>query len=252
MTEVLKVLQVPTPGPFELNPGSHEVQKRPAYEPPKPAKSRTHIAISIGPRSENFMKTKIQNDGRGPSRGKRSKRELAANAYHEAGHAVVCRALGGRIKKATIVYNPDENTGGRVSYRDYKFTHRNMTVVTLAGPVAQERFDPASGDGGKGDLEKMKRIWAENQSEQIRRLIRPNHWTHVLARLPACADMSDDELEELAEEFQGDPEPPLDFDECRRRAEKLVADNWPAIEKLAQALLKRWTLTGKEIEALLS
>ena len=50
---------------------------------------------------------------------KRTQRELAATAYHEAGHAVVCRALrgSGKIKKVTIACNLKKNTNGRVCYR---------------------------------------------------------------------------------------------------------------------------------------
>lgn len=187
---------------------------------------------------------------------KRTKRELAANAYHEAGHAVIRRAFGGRIKKATIVYNPREDTQGCVYHEPICFENpdisRTEIIIALAGDEAQRRFDPASRDGFAGDYQKIKCIMTGQSNRMIRRVLRSME-PNPFADLPACADFSDDELEELADDFFGDQDcEPLDFETCRRECKRLVRDNWPAIEKLAEALLKRWTLTGREIEALLS
>ena len=64
--------------------------------------------------------------------------------------------------------------------------------------------------------------------------------------------MSEGQLEELADDFFGDQDcEPLDLDSCQRECKRLVRENWPAIQKLADALLEHTTLSGEEIEDLL-
>ena len=120
-----------------------------------------------------------------------------------------------------------------------------------AGDEAQGRFDPASRDRSGGDYDKIKAIMANRDARLARSLVSPK--TNPFAGLWACADLSEDELEELADDFFGDQDfEPLDLDSCQRECGRLVRDNWPAIEKLANALLEHETLSGEEIEDLLS
>ena len=105
--------------------------------------------------------------------------------------------------------------------------------------------------GRGGDYDKIKAIMANRDARLARSLVSPK--TNPFAGLWACADLSEDELEELADDFFGDQDcEPLDLDSCQRECGRLVRDNWPAIEKLANALLEHETLSGEEIEDLLS
>ena len=168
---------------------------------------------------------------------------------------MIRRALGGRIKKATIVYNP-QRIEGCVYHEPICFENpdisRTEIVIALAGDKAQRRFDPGGHDGFAADYERIKTIMTRASNRMIRRVLRPME-PNPFADLPACADLSDEELEELADEFAGDSNfPDLDFDSCQRECKRLVRDNWSSIEKLAKALLKKRTLSGREIEVVLS
>ena len=115
-------------------------------------------------------------------------------------------------------------------------------IITLAGNEAQGRFDPASRDRSGGDYDKIKAIMANRDARLARSLVSPK--TNPFAGLWACADLSEDELEELADDFFGDQDcEPLDLDSCQRECGRLVRDN---------ALLEHETLSGEEIEDLLS
>ncbi len=84
---------------------------------------------------------------------KRTKK-LEATAYHEAGHAVAAWAHGVRTKHLSIL--PDDDSEGRHAHvpyfsgmhPDYDNSPRvqrrleNMVLVCLAGPAAQQRFNP--------------------------------------------------------------------------------------------------------------
>jgi hypothetical protein len=85
---------------------------------------------------------------------KRTKKQLKATAYHEAGHAVFAWYKGIKIKKVTIIPEADsvghvhhaKVIRGRSSELDNSPRHRQrmeiQIMISLAGPLAQRIWNP--------------------------------------------------------------------------------------------------------------
>ncbi len=155
---------------------------------------------------------------------------LQSTACHEAGHAVAAWRLGVRTKSLSIIPKVDslgqhvhhpylgginlEWDGGARAQRRAE----NMALVSCAGPAAQRRFSP------KG----FRNYHAEGD------------W-HQAIDLLSC--LSGD-AEVLSAYFKL-----IDL-----QAQKFVAAPflWELIESLAEALLDRHRLTGKEVRAVIA
>jgi ATP-dependent Zn protease len=163
-----------------------------------------------------------------PRPRKRIKSALAATAYHEAGHAVVGLRLRVRIKTATIVPGGDrlgEVTHGKETYLYDNLRYRADSVRTrgrgeaeiifcLSGLAAERRFRPrASSKGALGDHEHAADLALLLNSDEV--------------------ETTNAHIKYLS-----------------LRTDKLVADNWPQVEAVAQALLERRTLKVAEIAAI--
>jgi len=87
-------------------------------------------------------------------------------AYHEAGHAVMCRLL--RVRIETVDIGGDELYGGRILHGNpmvatssasadsirARLKIEKAIMLCLAGPLAQRKYDPHLTDyGGAVDLE---------------------------------------------------------------------------------------------------
>ena len=143
-------------------------------------------------------------------------RRLDIAAYHEAGHAVVARMLGVRVKSVTI--QPTLNYSGRVLFDGLgRRTTEKKILITLAGPHAQRRFAPNSAwrSGNKAHLN------SGYDFDNVALLIHDEHGNGKVADLYWRYVMA--------------------------KAEQLVEGWWPHIEAVASALLKRETLTGAEM-----
>ena len=147
-------------------------------------------------------------------------------AYHEAGHVVVGHLLGVELASVDILRDGEGGNGHTIfnvppwfrpsATLDERRRRYAEAVVTtfLAGPIAEARVAGFHNLEGSGyDLDAVAREW-------LRLLEPPERYE---ARL----------------------------DELTVRAEALVDENWPAIERLAQALLERRSLTGAEALQLL-
>jgi Peptidase M50B-like len=95
--------------------------------------------------------------------------------YHEAGHAVVARALGMRISQ--IVIRPDR--GGFVRSPDEDTVCPEYhAVVAAAGDAGQRLLDPAStswSPASDDDVEEIRRVLPQTRfdsSNQVRRIAR--------------------------------------------------------------------------------
>jgi hypothetical protein len=87
---------------------------------------------------------------------RRSKSQIEATAYHEAGHAVIAYLLGYRPQSVTIV--PTADTAGHIIHAnplhgfqlDIDGSHEarlrveNVVTICFAGPIAQKRYNPRS------------------------------------------------------------------------------------------------------------
>jgi len=127
---------------------------------------------------------------------------LRRAAFHEAGHAVVARALGLTVEAASI--REDRTTAGRVRFRvggDRRSAEREI-VVLLSGGVAEKlATGAADADGAASDVAAA--------------------WELLLSMASS---------EERAKEWMA---------AAWRAAEKLVTENWSSVIQLAEALLAR-------------
>ena len=151
---------------------------------------------------------------------------LEATAYHEAGHAVASWHLGIRVTSATIV--PEGTMLGSVSHADplkginieYDNTPRatrrgeKAALVCLSGPAAEARF--------------------------LGRRSHPPADDHIVAR-------------DILDHFAGTPEELEAYiNLIAVRADDLMRLDhvWYAVTMLAEALLDRRTIAGKEVRAI--
>jgi hypothetical protein len=154
---------------------------------------------------------------------------LAPTAYHEAGHAVICCALGFDVEKVTIVPGDEGSRGHNLPRRLPQFRrfewgfltgarlgrYHDYTVTLLAGTEAQRHYNPRS-------------VRSYHHSSDYRRV------EEILIRLHG---------EDKPERFAA-------FRYLKIRARNLVSreTNWVRIEGLAKALLERRTLSGDEVK----
>jgi ATP-dependent Zn protease len=163
-----------------------------------------------------------------PTPRKQAKSALAATAYHEAGHAVVGLRLRFRMKTATIV--PRDGVLGEVEhgketylYDDLEFGRdsarsrrrgEEVIILRLSGLTAERRFRPrAASKHALDDHEHAADL--------------------ALSLNGGDVEVTNAHIKDLS-----------------LRTDKLVADNWPQVEAVAQALLERRTLKGAEIAAI--
>ena len=143
-------------------------------------------------------------------------------AIHEAGHAVVARALGYPCDFVTIIRDEDAagmtETSARYwglqTIRERKTRARHEIIITLGGRCAEQIFLGEANDHGCSD-----------DDEYIEHTI----FGH---RLAADRDERDDLMDQLG-----------------RRCERLVWRNSKKIERLAALLLRRGSLTRHHIDA---
>ena len=154
---------------------------------------------------------------------------LRSVAYHEAGHAVAAWEVSLPIKTLSIV--PEADTAGRLVHPPYfKGVHpdadtspcvqrriENMVFVCYAGPEAERRFNP-------------KGLWKDHAQGDWKQAI--EILTHQVG--------SDEELEAYCNLM-------------RIRAKNFIALDhvWEDIEKLADELLVRQKMSGRDVDAVL-
>lgn len=141
-----------------------------------------------------------------------------AIAYHETGHAVAMIALGVKVLDVTID-RPDGQLGGCTRHVPGLPPNNGQgIVISLAGPVAQLRRCPGS--------------WLPDEYSPLSDDAKANKVIAYIAKV----DGGDAKKMRAAAE---------------QKAARLVADHWPEIERVAETLLKRGTLTGDQIMELL-
>lgn len=150
-------------------------------------------------------------------------------AYHEAGHVVADFHLGLITHFATIkaegdllgsVQSPGQNGYVYRTKTDRKTAVRDMIVSVYAGPEAERIFDP-----GCNPLS-----WMQDEIDAFA----------MLGEIPprGCTYVGDDAYFAKLERL-------------RRDARRLVHTHWADVVTIANALLERETLTGRDIEGLI-
>ncbi|HJQ60177.1 MAG TPA: hypothetical protein VJ890_24950 [Vineibacter sp.] len=130
-------------------------------------------------------------------------------ACHEAGHAVAALVLG---YNARIILYPGDGTEGVTKTSPLFRNYRDDAIVSMAGAVAQLFHDPGSLSPAhvKGDDE---RAWH------------------------ACLALAHGDVNRARDHWQ----------RTRLATVDLIADNWPAIERLTKALLERGALDAEAV-----
>lgn len=149
-------------------------------------------------------------------------------AHHEAGHAVVACRLHKFPSKVTIL--PNKSSSGRAVFRrpllqegmQSDNSPRNWLriehdmIIAMAGPLAQRRYAPRS------DW-RQNRYWGERGTD-----------FDIFADL-LLLQHDDEKVRDAYARY------------IRARAESLVENGWPAIERVAQALVDQQTLSREEL-----
>jgi hypothetical protein len=143
---------------------------------------------------------------------------LRITAVHEAAHAVIALRLGLVFDHVTTVPDEREETDGALHWTelqsagDLEIAPTADAIVLLAGPFAEARVTGSS----------LHEVLADDPAGEDREAL-------------ATLGLDDDE-----------------FVAASREALALVEEDWPAIERVADALLDRDTLDFAEVEALVA
>jgi hypothetical protein len=153
---------------------------------------------------------------------------MAAIAHHEAGHVVAAHIAGRVIQEVGISPTPLENGeygwsrhinpmfGQEVEDGDARLTDLGTweLAISLAGPEAEKRID-AKRIVPASDLAEQKKI------------------------LSCIRNTSANEIEEYFRDIKG-------------QTRELVNQHWPAIQRVATALLERGRLSGDDVVILIA
>jgi len=169
-------------------------------------------------------------------------------AYHEAGHAVIARMLGVGVPQLTLVSVDADNAAGAITASAAALADRNDLFayvagiekdikVSIAGPQSQNIYRPSDENHDE---------WESDRQTQLSLALK-------IVLLKAGIDIPDAGLQASVNSDQLDEAKRL----LARLAEEtraLVIANWPAITRVAEALLRlrRQTLDQAAIDALIA
>jgi hypothetical protein len=172
-----------------------------------------------------------------------------AIAHHEAGHAVIARILDVGVTRATIVASDSGKGSADVVRHAFPLTAGKDTMtritaletdakVCFGGPEAQNRYRPLT-DGQTRQA--WESLWADD-FEEI--------WTRIgmAIKLKHGEEPTGGFKLDAAEVAEGN----VLFERLLTETEILVEQYWPAIQRVATALLDRLSLTQDEIDALIA
>ncbi len=187
-----------------------------------------------------------------------SDNEKKLTAYHEAGHAVVARLSSNKDPVHMITIIPRGGAGGFTMYlpeedRSYrsKTDMEESIVRLLGGRVAEKLVLNDISTGASNDIERATKI--------ARAMVTTYGMSDELG--PMTYGTNDEEVflgrdfnkirnysEEVAAKI--DKEMRRIIDSAYHKTETLLSDNMEKLERVAQALLEKETISGKEFEML--
>jgi hypothetical protein len=175
-----------------------------------------------------------------------NKRELA-KAYHEAGHAVMARRLGIAVIYATMLSTDDTNAAAALTQRAAWFARdadqatllsaiEKDIKICLAGPYAQSRHRPRK--SGRNPDEWRDDI--ENASGLVAEIV-----LNERGAMPPVGEI-------VTLDPDGATRAKCIFDRLAEETDAVVEENWPAITRVAEALLIRRILIGDDVDELIA
>jgi hypothetical protein len=168
-----------------------------------------------------------------------------AIAHHEAGHAVIARVLDIPVSYATL----DALDGAGVVVTTPRTTHlapddletpERYAIVALAGPQAQHHYRPMSREAQNRACDGGWRVDRANATSLLAMLVLRQHGKP--AEPGSYVELDGPETEEFDRLFS----------RTTQRTADLVEENWPAIQRVAAAMLSRPALTESDIDALIA
>ena len=187
-----------------------------------------------------------------------SENEKKLTAYHEAGHAVVARLSSKKDPVHMITIIPRGGAGGFTMYlpeedRSYrsKSDMEESIVRLLGGRVAEKLALDDISTGASNDIERATKI--------ARAMVTTFGMSDALG--PMSYGTSDDEvflgrdfnkIRNYSEEVAGkiDAEMRRIIDSAYHKTERLLSENIEKLHSVAEALLEKETISGKEFEVL--
>ena len=165
--------------------------------------------------------------------------DIRETAYHEAGHCVVGGIFGHGCDDASIV--PGDGTLGHVTANGMYWVEDDVNR-DLDRELVEERVCSLYA----GLEERVCSLYA-GYAAQVR--FAPESAERARLGAGSGAGSDDERAEELLE--MAGLATAADRERLRARSAQLVAEHWPAVERIAVELLEHQRLGGQEVEALL-
>jgi ATP-dependent Zn protease len=173
-------------------------------------------------------------------------------AIHEAGHAVIARVLGISVTQVTMF--PTDGKGsaagaqtGSASWlaneadrADQIRAAENDAKVCLAGPHAQQKYRPSK------LKHRMPAEWRDDFELAKQFVVKA-----VLLGTDPAFNLPT-EGRDIILSRDASAKVVSRFDQVSTDVKSLVADNWPAIERTAEELLRLRIISGKEVDAIMN
>lgn len=165
-------------------------------------------------------------------------------AHHEAGHAVIARVLDIPVSYATL--NALDGASAVVTSRathlppDDLEAPEKYAIVALAGPQAQHHYRPMSVAAQNRACDGGWRVDRANATSLLAMLVLRQHGKPAVPG--SYVELDGLETEEFGRLFS----------RTIQKTADLVEENWPAIQRVAAALLSRPALTEDDIDVLIA
>jgi cell division protease FtsH len=189
-----------------------------------------------------------------------SPKEKRLTAYHEAGHALTSKLIPGTDPVHLVTIIPRGMAGGFTAYipdedRNYmtKGEMEDRLAVLLGGRVTEALILDDISTGAQNDIERATKIARDmvthyGMSDRLGPMTYGNDNDEVF--LGRDLGRTRNYSEEVAAEI--DKEMRNIIDRAYHRAESLLKDNIDVLHRLAQELMEKETIDGKEFEAIVA
>ena len=172
-------------------------------------------------------------------------------AIHEAGHAVIARVLGIAVTQVSMLPIGKNNAAGAQALSASWLANEadrsaqiraaeNDAKVCLAGLHAQQKFRPTK------VKHRMPVEWLDDFELAKQFVVK----AVLLETDPAFKLPS--ERQNIILSAEASAKVASRFDQVSSDVKNMIADNWPAIERTSETLLRLRTISGKEVDAIMN